>query len=407
MADIESFIINAILIIFPMLIYEYFVVYRQNLKKKKTKILLSIALYLSFFMAVYYKKYTDLDYQFMSIIVPIVIAFLHNKTLDALIMSLFVLIYSIVILDYKLIIMLPFFIVFSLIYRRYSKTNKGKMYFAKWSILLVLLVTILNNVIKFDTRSFLVSMCSVFIYAVSIIIIVLGIDEAEKVVRLHTHLKEFEKEKDYRLTMFKITHEIKNPLAVVNGYIDMFDVNDKEKSKRYLGIMKNELNRSINLLNDFLEFNKIKVNIKETNFNLIIEEVKNVLIPLFNKKKVDYYFTSEEDLNIKIDGIRMKQVLINIIKNAIEACEVRKGIVKTEIYIDGKDLVITVKDNGEGMSKETLEKILTPFNTTKEYGTGLGVSLSNEIVKAHNGSITYTSELKKGTTCKIVIPIKD
>lgn len=406
MTDIESFIVNAILIIFPMLIYEYFVVYRQNLKKRKTDLLLSVALYLSFYMAIYYKKYTNLDYQFMSIIVPIVIAYLHNNIKDAILMSLVVLIYSIFILDYKIYIMLPFFIVFYLIYSHYSKINKDKMYFARWSILLVLLVSILNSLVRFDTTAFLISMCSVLIYAISIILIVFGINEAEKVVSLHTHLKEFEKEKDYKLTMFKITHEIKNPLAVVNGYIDMFDVDDKEKSKRYLGIMKNELNRSINLLNDFLEFSKIKVNIKSTNFNVIVEEVKNILIPLFNTKKIDYYFHVEDGLIVLVDGIRMKQVLINIIKNAIEACESNNGIVNIDIYKDVSNLIIIVNDNGEGMSKETLEKILTPFNTTKDYGTGLGVSLSNEIIKAHNGNITYTSELKKGTTCKIVIPIK-
>ena len=144
MNNIESFFINAVLILFPMLIYEYFIVYRQNLKKEKINILLSVSLYISFYLAIYYKKYTALEYQFMSIIIPIVIAYLHHNVKDALFMSLIVFIYSIVSLDYKWYIMLPFFIIFYHLYKIYSRTNKSKLLFLITNVIIVSLTVILN-----------------------------------------------------------------------------------------------------------------------------------------------------------------------------------------------------------------------------------------------------------------------
>ena len=215
----------------------------------------------------------------MSIIIPIVIAYLHHNVKDALFMSLIVFIYSIVSLDYKWYIMLPFFIIFYHLYKIYSRTNKSKLFFLITNVIIVSLTVILNSLHDFSYEKLAIRLCSVLIYTITIIIIALGIESAQNIINLHTNIKNFEKEKDLRLSIFKITHEIKNPLAVINGYLSMFDVYDVDKSKRYLGIMNNELNRSLNLLNDFLEFTKIKVNICETDFNLLMDEIKDILIP--------------------------------------------------------------------------------------------------------------------------------
>lgn len=407
MNNIENFIINAILIIFPILIYGYFVAYLQNIKKKKRNTLFNIFLYMSFYLAIMYKNYSFLEYQFMSIIIPIMISYLHNSKINSILMSIIVTIYSITFLNFKFYIIIPFFILLFLLYEYYSKRNKNKLFFTLMSTLLLSLAVLINFLHSFNTELLLVTIHAICIYTVSIIIINFGIEESNNVINLHSNLKEFEKDKDLRLSIFKITHEIKNPLAVIKGYLCMFDVKDIKKSRRYLKIMNNELERTLNLLNDFLEFSKIKINIKETNINSLIDELKDILIPLFNAKNVEYNFRIEKNIKVNIDGIRMKQVILNIIKNAIEACTPYKGIVKINIYKDNNQLVISVRDNGEGMSKETLDNITTPFVTTKEYGTGLGVSLSNEIIKAHNGSLKYSSIIKKGTTCKIVLPLKN
>ena len=407
MNNIVSLLINVVLIIFPILIFEYFTVSMQNMKKEKVNILFNIFLYLSFYLAILYKNYTYSEYQFVSIIIPIIIAYIHNSKKNALFMSIIISIYSICILNFKWYIIIPFFIILYLFYEYYSRRNKSKLFFTIISTLLLAITMALNFFHNYSYEILVSTVCSLIIYAISIIVINLGIEEANNVISLHTNLKNFEKEKDLRLSIFKITHEIKNPLAVIKGYLDMFDINDKSKSERYLSIINNELVRTLNLLNDFLEFSKIKINKQETNFNALMDEIKDILIPLFNAKRIEYYFKIESNIIVNIDAIRMKQVILNIIKNAIEACESDEGIVRTTIFKDGNLLVISVIDNGEGMAKETLDKITTPFVTTKDYGTGLGVCLSNEIIKAHKGSLSYSSVLKKGTICKIILPIKD
>ena len=103
------------------------------------------------------------------------------------------------------------------------------------------------------------------------------------------------------------------------------------------------------------------------------------------------------------DYERLKQVIINLLKNSLEAITTSGNIqMSTNIY--KKHIDIIVEDNGKGMSDEELSKLKEMFYTTKSNGTGLGVALSNEIIKAHHGELTYISELNKGTKAIIRLP---
>ena len=255
---------------------------------------------------------------------------------------------------------------------------------------------------KYDLFNTLISFISfyIIIYIINSSLII-----AKDILNLHSNIKEFNKEKEIKVSLFKITHEIKNPIATIKGYIDMFDVNDKTKSKKYINIMKNEIDRTLNLLTDFMEFSKINVIKEDVEINNLIDDVKDVLIPFFRAKNVNFYFEVEESIHINIDYLRMKQVIINVIKNAVESCSPDIGQVSTTVFKDNESLYIYVKDNGCGMSKEVMDNMQVPFYTTKEKGTGLGVSLCKEIVSAHNGNISYSSLVNKGTLCKITLPL--
>lgn len=406
---LETLIINAILVTFPILIYEYFIVYTQNMKREKINILLSVALFLSLYLTMHYKQYIPTNYQFTSIILPVIIAFLHKKPKDALVISVIVTEYLIRELNYNPFITILFFIVMYTSYNYYSKTNKTRTFITNTSIIFASITLILNkldNIIK-DKETIIDVTLAIITFYIIIKIINKAIETAKDIINLHSNLKEFEKEKEIKVSLFKITHEIKNPIAVIKGYLDMFDSKNEEKSERYVGIMKTEVERTLNLLTDFMEFTKIKVEKKETNFNDLIDDIKEVLIPFFIAKNVNFYFEVEENLIINIDYLRIKQVILNIIKNAVEACPSNTGTVSTTVFKDTESLYIYVKDNGSGMSKEVLDNILVPFYTTKEKGTGLGVSLSKEIIEAHKGDLSYSSSLGKGTICKISLPLKN
>lgn len=398
-------VINGIVVVFPILVYTFFIVYEENMKLEKSNIMLKISLFISMYLALYFKKYVSLNYQISCLILPIILSYLYNEGKVALILSTLLCLHSCFSLNYNIYTSIIFFLLLYLAYKKYSKSNMSSKFLINSSIVLMLIYFVANLIISYNDIVMLDEIISLIMYSLIIYAINYGINESKNIISLHMNLKEFEKEKNIKLNLFKITHEIKNPLTVVNGYLSMFDVTDIEKSKRYISILKNEVNRTLNLLSDFMEFTKIKVVKKECNFNDLISDVKEVLIPFFVKKNVSYSFYVQNNIIVNMDYNRIKQVIINVIKNAVEACRESNGMVTTTAFTEEDYLIIVVKDNGIGMDKFVLDNILVPFYTTKDNGTGLGVSLSKEILEAHGGTINYDSVKEKYTTCKITIPL--
>lgn len=398
-------VINGIVVVFPILVYTFFIVYEENMKLEKSNIMLKISLFISMYLALYFKKYVGLNYQISCLILPIILSYLYNEGKVALILSTLLCLHSCFSLNYNIYTSIIFFLLLYIAYKKYSKSNMSNKFLINLSIVLMLIYFVANLIISYNDIVMLDEIISLIMYSLIIYAINYGINESKNIISLHMNLKEFEKEKNIKLNLFKITHEIKNPLTVVNGYLSMFDVTDIEKSKRYISILKNEVNRTLNLLSDFMEFTKIKVVKKECNFNDLISDVKEVLIPFFVKKNVSYSFCVQNNIIVNMDYNRIKQVIINVIKNAVEACRESNGMVTTTAFTEEDYLIIVVKDNGIGMDKFVLDNILVPFYTTKDNGTGLGVSLSKEILEAHGGTINYDSVKEKYTTCKITISL--
>lgn len=398
-------IISAILVTFPLLIYDYFVIYSQNMKRKKRSIVLKLILYSSLYLAMFYTKNIPFNYRFVSIIIPLILTYLYKEKFTSIVINIIIINYTINYLNYNMISTFMLFFLLYLNFNKYIKSNKNDNIFINNTIILVAMFQIANTIMNYSKMFLIDNIHSFIIFTIIIKILNYFLSESKNVINLHMNLKEFEKDKNMKINLFKITHEIKNPLAVIKGYLSMFDVSNKEKSIKYIKIIKSEVNRSLNLLSDFMEFTKIKINTSNVVFNDLMDDIKEVLIPFFNAKNVKYNFNIEANIEINIDYNRIKQVLINVIKNAVEACPNNMGLVSTTIFKDKDYLYIFVKDNGSGMDKDTLDNILVPFFTTKENGTGLGVSLSKEIILSHKGEISYDSILGKGTTCKITLPL--
>lgn len=398
-------IISAILVTFPLLIYDYFVIYSQNMKRKKRSIVLKLILYSSLYLAMFYTKNIPFNYRFVSIIIPLILTYLYKEKFTSIVINIIIINYTINYLNYNMISTFMLFFLLYLNFNKYIKSNKNDNIFINNTIILVAMFQIANTIMNYSKMFLIDNIHSFIIFTIIIKILNYFLSESKNVINLHMNLKEFEKDKNMKINLFKITHEIKNPLAVIKGYLSMFDVNNKEKSIKYIKIIKSEVNRSLNLLSDFMEFTKIKINTSNVIFSDLMDDIKEVLIPFFNVKNVKYNFNIEANIEINIDYNRIKQVLINVIKNAVEACPNNMGLVSTTIFKDKDYLYIFVKDNGSGMDKDTLDNILVPFFTTKENGTGLGVSLSKEIILSHKGEISYDSILGKGTTCKITLPL--
>lgn len=231
-------------------------------------------------------------------------------------------------------------------------------------------------------------------------------EKCDKMSRLFFSLSDIEENKQIKQTLFKISHEIKNPLAVCKGYLDMYDSNNSVHTTKYVPIIKSEIEKTLILLQDFLCLTKTNLKLEILDINMLIEDCFDNISLLLETNKIDLSMDLyDDDLYIEGDYNRLHQVFVNIVKNAIEAMresELKKIFVRT--YIDNKNVYIEVEDTGCGIDKDILDNIMQPFYTTKIDGTGLGVPLSVEIINAHNGEFKFMVGKCNGTTVYIRLP---
>lgn len=217
-----------------------------------------------------------------------------------------------------------------------------------------------------------------------------------------------------------LAHEIKNPLAGIKGSAQLLarKLSD-EKLIEYTSIIEKESDRLNTLVNDMLGFTRPARQIKkELNIHKAIDDV----LVLLKENLEDVLLVKEYDPSIpplKADAFGMTQVLLNIIKNAIEAAKESAGTrsvkistrVPTDFHIvdeasDGAKFVeLEIKDSGPGIPEENMDKIFTPFFSTKSEGSGLGLAISYRIVQEHDGFITITANPDGGAIVCIYLPL--
>ena len=368
---------NVIILLFPLLVNLFYCTYSNNINKEQSKLWLDISLLSSLYLLlIFNKENTDLIILYN---IPLLFAFIKKRTFISLIITIIILFNYI---DANITIYVIEYLIYYLIYFFYQKN-------------IINLFLIIKFIFNFDLFTGVI-----FIFIAYLVIFLYK--KGEDIIKLHMNIKDLEKEKQLRTSLFKITHEIKNPIAVCKSYLDMFDINNKDH-ERYIDILKDEMNNILLLLQDFLAMNKIKIQKEILDINLLLEDVVNQFEPVLKDKDIKFiYNICQDEVFIEGDYNRLNQVLINMIKNSIEAIE-NRGVIKINFEMD-KNFKIIIEDNGIGIPEDELEKIKEPFYTTKKNGTGLGVSLSIEIIKAHNGKIEYLP-LKKGTRVIIELPI--
>lgn len=405
---IKDIILNLILITFPILVYLVLVCYRENINNSNKDTLLTIALITSLYLCLKYIPSEVNTKVLLFCNIPIVIAYMKKKHYLGIFLSIANVLYSYYVLNIEVIIMIIKYLSYLVLYLCARKKNLSSGSF-------ILSIAIIQGFflsfeyffkdIKVSVNDFILLLIIVFIYYFTTFSILYLFKVMDKIESLNTTIKMLEKDKKIKDALFKLTHEIKNPLAVCKGYMDMIDLNKEEKALKYISIMKQEINRSLNIISDFVEYNKIKVVKEQIDLNCLLDDVYDSFKILMTNKKIKLEYKNRDDQEIYFNGDyeRLKQVIINMLKNAYEACtENGKVEISSNLYKNYLDILI--EDNGIGMDEETLKNIKEMFYTTKQNGTGLGVALSNEIIKSHNGELLFTSEPNKGTKVTIRLP---
>ncbi|WP_078543458.1 MASE3 domain-containing protein [Litchfieldia alkalitelluris] len=203
-----------------------------------------------------------------------------------------------------------------------------------------------------------------------------------------------------------LAHEIRNPLTALKGFTQLLESTADHSNKPYIDIMLRELDRIEMITNEFMVVAKPQaVKYQPYKLEQLINEVVSFSSPQALLHKVDLLVDFKAtNSNVYCDANQLKQVLINLIKNAFEAMP-NGGNLKIELVQRQHDIVIRIMDNGIGIPKEILPKLGEPFYTLKEKGTGLGLMVSYRIIEAHKGSITFDSEVNIGTTVEITLPL--
>jgi signal transduction histidine kinase len=206
-----------------------------------------------------------------------------------------------------------------------------------------------------------------------------------------------------------LAHEIRNPLTTIKGFIQLLQREIQEVGKKdFADVALDEINRANRMLTEFLSVLKPCIpEKKKVTMNKIAESILKLFSSESMLKDIEIRSTlPDEELYVLADENGIKQVLVNLLKNAMEAVEGSHAS-KAEITLTVSKLegfvIVSVTDNGGGIDEFTLEKIFAPFYTTKTNGTGIGLAISKEIIENHGGKMSVATDNNK-TTFKFALP---
>ncbi|WP_240795436.1 ATP-binding protein [Aquibacillus halophilus] len=201
-----------------------------------------------------------------------------------------------------------------------------------------------------------------------------------------------------------VAHEIRNPLTSLKGFVQLLQAGI-EKKDEYYKIMIDEIEKINSITSELLFISKPMTD--NRNFERLSEMLSDVVTLLSSQAKlfdVKIILELEEDVSIFCDKTQIKQVLINLIKNAVEEMT-EGGEIHIVVESNKHQCAISIIDEGPGIPQHILHKLKEPFFTTKKDGTGLGLMISEKIIENHNGTIDIFQNIEKGSTFQITLPL--
>lgn len=205
-----------------------------------------------------------------------------------------------------------------------------------------------------------------------------------------------------------VLHEIKNPLVSIGGFARSLLRSDNlsERDKESVEVIANESLRLEKYLKS-LQSSVSEVKLEEENINNVLKDTFQMLRQEMEERNINLVKNLDPDLSLcRIDEVKMHEVMMNILKNSIEAVD-EGGTIEVRSWNEGDKVFVQVKDDGEGIQSDRMNRIFSPFYTTKDHGSGLGLAFAHRIIKDHGGNITVSSSSGKGATFTISVQSVD
>jgi len=213
-----------------------------------------------------------------------------------------------------------------------------------------------------------------------------------------------------------VAHEIKNPLAAISIHIQLIQKSMRDGSckqefiKKHLNVVNDEVERLNGTIVDFLfAVRPMDLHIEAHDINHLITDILELVDVELKESGIKYRLNGEKNLpNVNIDEKYIKQAFLNIIKNGIAAMDgVKNPLLTLSLYSKGNYVIVEFKDNGVGISDENMNKIFEPYFTTKDFGSGLGLTVVYKVIQEHKGELIVDSIEGQGSSFIVKLPITD
>jgi two-component system sporulation sensor kinase B len=349
----------------------------------------------------------DFDFKF----IPIFVAFFYGGPLTGIIGVLALVLIDFITQDVSIpIILLNYGIIsvtFYYIGKRYHNFTLGKKFILAFLLYLVISATrfiVIFNMNKSDLYIYLLLFSVVSYITLAFVLYLIEIHERQ--LFMIQKLQNTEKLNSVSQLAASVAHEIRNPLTTIRGFLQLLkdEKNLTSSQIMFVTISLNELDRAKIIIDDFLSLARPNNNqYHSIDISLLLQEITDFMRQYAIITGTEINTEIKNQLIINGSSHEFKQLIINLIRNGIEAMP-KGGKLQVNAFSEGSHNVVTIKDQGVGLSPAQLKQLGQPYYSTKSKGTGLGLLITFDIVKRMNGKVIIESKVQEGTLFTITFP---
>lgn len=412
---IEPYLINFSFIVIPFFFYQMFWVGKNKLKHKYNNLVIIIGLVISIFLCMVRPMEVSNGIIYDLRYIPLILSVVYGGLEVSIPIYLFINICRFFIggngFFLNLIVTTLIIIILNLLKGSFNKQSvtKRAIITTSTSVISGLIVIIYTNFVT-NRPLFsldLTSVSYILSQGIAMWIINFFIESMIENLQYQKNAMFTEKIKAISELSASISHEVRNPMTVVKGFLQMLDDKNLSQEKRsfYIKLSLSELERSEMIINDYLSMTKSqKEAIVITNLEDDINYVANIIKPYSVMHNVSVSENFNNKLEVKYDQNQFRQCLLNLMKNSIESMSINGGSLQINTFSTKDKVNIKITDTGTGMTTKEVERLGIPYYTTREKGTGLGMTVVFSAIQSMDGKINIESEKGKGTIFTITLP---
>jgi two-component system, sporulation sensor kinase B len=416
---LKDLLIQLAIVILPVFLYEILWLNRHHttMPKQNNKMLAGVYIF-SAILSLYYYIYNDFGGAIHFCMIIIINAFLYGGYLTGGASLGMLIIYAMIFhpehITPVMIYMFFFVTIPAFLHKRWKSFSKNRRIITSFglaSIYIMLNVIIYMVYIALDKETYphpntllnYILIMVMFVLTTTLQVYLKEYMNENAVIRAQT--QQSEKLNVISELAASVAHEVRNPLTVVRGFIQLMQQNKVEGNQEYFSLVLSELDRAESIISDYLNLAKPQIEEKKhIDLTKLIHETTTLMSSFAMLKGVYLQVFVDDDLYVIGDEVKLKQAVVNVLKNGIEAITETRGYIKIMATKEQKQAVIRVADTGAGMTKDQITRLGQPFYSLKEKGTGLGLMVTFRIIESHEGTIHYFSEEGEGTEAVITLP---